>query len=85
LRKSASATARFLVTEQAVALDLHGIELDLDLDVARDRLESAGEVVDQRAAHFLGVVDVVAHAVALVGELLEQVVVVVCSCPRRRC
>jgi hypothetical protein len=66
-----------LVAEQAVAVDLGRVELDLQLDVARHGLDRAHEVVHEHLFGLLARVDVVAHAVALVGQLLEQHVVVV--------
>ena len=66
-----------LVAEQAPARDRFGVELDLRLGFLRDGLERPGEVLDEDLARFGESVDVVVGAVALVGQLLHEGVVVV--------
>ena len=66
-----------LVADEPVRRDHGGIELDLDLGVEGDGLERPDEVLDEQPAGLGEVVDVGVEAVALVGQLLEQDVVVV--------
>ena len=66
-----------LVADEAVGRDDVSLELDLRLRVEGDRLERAGQVLGEQPAGLVEDVDVGVEAVALVGELLEQRVVVV--------
>ena len=73
-----------LVAEQPVALHLLRVELDLGLGVAPGHHERAGETGGEHPLGLGGRVDVDVPAVATVGELLEQVVVVVCDAHAHR-
>ena len=66
-----------LVAELAVRGDRLGVELDLRLGVEGDRLEGPGQVLGEQPAGLVLAVDVGVEAVAVVGQLLEQGVVVV--------
>ena len=66
-----------LVADQPVGGDRLRIERDLDLGVEGDRLERPGQVLGEQPAGLGQVVDVGIEAVALVGQLLEQGIVVV--------
>ena len=66
-----------LVADEPVGGDEVGIELDLGLRVEGDGLEGRGQVVPEERPGLVEVVDVGVEPVALVGELLEQGVVVV--------
>ena len=66
-----------LVADEAVRRDELGVEAHLRARVVGDRGEQAGELVDVEVLGLLVGVDVAVEAVALVGELLHQVVVVV--------
>ena len=72
IRDSAVLIADLTPTQHLLRIKLH-----LHLHIAPHRLERAGEVVDQGTLRFLGAIDVVADPIALVGQLLEQGVVVV--------
>ena len=66
-----------LVADEAVRGDDVAIELDLRPRIERDRLQRAGQVLGEQPAGLVEDVHVGVEAVALVGELLEQRVVVV--------
>ena len=65
------------VAQEPVAADHLRVELDLHLGVPGDDLEGSGEVIDEYAASLRQRVDVVVGAVAIVGQLLHQNVVVI--------
>ena len=73
-----------LVADQAVFGDHGRVELELDLDVPGDREQGRGEFVDQHLARFVQGVDIGVVAVAGVGQLFHQVVVVVASAEAQR-
>jgi hypothetical protein len=66
-----------LIADEPIRGDDGGVELDLDLGVEGDRLDRPGQVLGEQATCLGEVVDVGVEAVALVGQLLEQDVVVV--------
>ena len=66
-----------LVADQPVGRDQLRVELHLRPRVVGDRRQQRGQLVDVEVLGLLVGVDVAVEAVALVGELLHQVVVVV--------
>ena len=75
--KSRSDDGPVLVAELAVRGDRLGVELDLRPGVEGDRLEGPGQVLGEQPTGLVLAVDVGVEAVAVVGQLLEQGVVVV--------
>ncbi|MNO71084.1 hypothetical protein D3C76_619870 [compost metagenome] len=66
-----------LVAEQAVFADGRRVELELDLDVLRHHRKGRAQLIDQHLACLAQVVNVGVVAVAGVGQLLHQPLVVV--------
>jgi hypothetical protein len=65
------------IADQPVALHRLRVELDLNLGVPGNRQQRAGEFVHKDALGLLHRIDVGVEAVAVVGQLLHQRVVVV--------
>jgi len=65
------------ITDKPVAFDLFRIEFDLKLNVLRDHLKGAVELVAKDLSSFLDAVDIVVVSVTFVGELLHHRVFVV--------
>ena len=66
-----------LVAQQAVAAHHLGIEINLDLGIPGYRLQRTGEVFDEDPLRLVQGIDIIVTAIAVVGKLLHEHIVVV--------